>query len=53
LSDVFPLTYAVEAMQHITRGEVDATFGRDAAIIALASALALAVGAATLRRRTP
>jgi ABC-2 type transport system permease protein len=52
-SDVFPLTYAVQAMAHVRAGAIDAVFARDIAIIGGAAVLALALGAATLRRRTP
>lgn len=54
VSDVLPMSYAVEAMQQITQyAEVTATLRRDVAIIAGCVVLALAAGAATLRRRTP
>ena len=53
LSDVLPLTYAVEAMTRVTNGHLGGVFARDLAIIGGASVLALALGAATLRRRTP
>jgi ABC-2 type transport system permease protein len=52
-ADVMPLSYAVEAMQELTRhGEVTGTLGRDMAVIAGCVLLALVLGAATLRRRT-
>jgi ABC-2 type transport system permease protein len=53
LSDALPLTYAVEAMTRVTNGHLGGVFVRDVVIIAGASVLALALGAATLRRRTP
>jgi ABC-2 type transport system permease protein len=53
LSDVFPLTYAVDALTRVRAGAIDHIFGRDVGIIAGAAVLALALGAATLRRRTP
>jgi ABC-2 type transport system permease protein len=53
ISDVLPLTYAVEAMARVQAGLIDHVFARDIAIIAGASVLALGLGAATLRRRTP
>jgi ABC-2 type transport system permease protein len=54
ISNVLPMSYAIEAMKSIAIGaDVDATFWRDAVIIAGAGALALILGAATLRRRTP
>ena len=53
ISWALPLTYAVDAMQRIT---VDATVSAraviDIAVIAAAIGLAVALGAATLRRRT-
>ncbi|NUP49338.1 MAG: ABC transporter permease [Catenulispora sp.] len=53
LSDVMPLSYAVDAMNKITRdGTVTGGLVADMAIIAGAGVLALALGAATLRRRT-
>ena len=54
LSDVFPLTYAVDGMQELTRSaEVTGHFVRDLAVVAGASVLCLALGALTLQRRTP
>ena len=53
LSDVFPLTYAVDALTRVRVGATDLTFARDVGIIGGAALLALALGAATLRRRTP
>ncbi|MFN2537133.1 MAG: ABC transporter permease [Mycobacteriales bacterium] len=53
LSDVLPLTYAVDGMQELARGSsVTGDLGRDLAIVAAASLLALALGAATLQRRS-
>jgi ABC-2 type transport system permease protein len=53
LSDVLPMSYAVEAMQQLTQhADVSGTLLRDIAIIAGCVALALGGGAATLRRRT-
>jgi ABC-2 type transport system permease protein len=52
-ADVMPLTYAVEAMQELTRsGVVTGTLGRDLGIIGGCALVALILGAATLRRRT-
>jgi ABC-2 type transport system permease protein len=52
-ADVMPLTYAVEAMQELTRNSaVTGTLGRDIGIIGGCALLALILGAATLRRRT-
>lgn len=54
LSDVMPLSYAVDALAQVTRSaEVGGTFARNAVIVAACVALALVTGAATLRRRTP
>jgi len=53
LSDILPLTYAVEAMTRITAGDLGRVFARDLVIIGAASLVSLALGAATLRRRTP
>jgi len=53
LSDVFPLTYAVDGMQELTRhASVTGHFVRDLLIVAGASLLALGLGAATLQRRS-
>ncbi|MFC4856191.1 ABC transporter permease [Actinophytocola glycyrrhizae] len=54
LSNVMPLSYAVEALESVTRSnELDGTFVRDLVIVAGSGVLALVLGAATLRRRTP
>ena len=54
LSDIFPLTYAVDGMQELTRSaDVTGHFVRDLAVVAGASVLCLALGALTLQRRTP
>ncbi len=54
LSDVFPLTYAVDGMQELARtSSVSGHLARDLAIVAGASVLALALGAVTLQRRSP
>jgi ABC-2 type transport system permease protein len=49
LSSVMPLTYAVEAMQHITAG---AGAARDLGVVCAFAVLALALCTATLRRRS-
>ncbi len=51
-SNVFPLTYAVDGMQRLTAGDPDRGFFKDLAIVAGASAVALVLGSATLRRRS-
>ncbi|MBE8516457.1 ABC transporter permease [Amycolatopsis sp. H6(2020)] len=54
VSDVLPLSYAVDALTQVTRSaEVDGTLLRNIGIIAGCAVLALLLGAATLRRRTP
>ncbi|MEV6445525.1 MULTISPECIES: ABC transporter permease [unclassified Amycolatopsis] len=54
VSDVLPLSYAVDALTQVTRSaEVGGTLVRDIGIIAGCAVLALLLGAATLRRRTP
>jgi ABC-2 type transport system permease protein len=53
ISDVLPLTYAVEALQEVGRSAAETgTMWRDVGIVAGAALLALALAAATLRRRT-
>jgi len=53
LSDVFPLTYAVEALQEIgVNAEPTATMWRDFGVVVGAAVLALCLAAVTLRRRT-
>lgn len=52
LSDVLPLTYAVDGMQDLARRPASATVARDIAVVCLASLLSLALAAASLRRRT-
>jgi ABC-2 type transport system permease protein len=54
LSDVMPLSYAVEGLSRVTTSPtVDATVLRNLLIVAVCALLALVLGAATLRRRTP
>jgi ABC-2 type transport system permease protein len=53
ISDVLPLTYAVEALQETGRSaEPTGTMSVDVAVVAGAALLALALAAATLRRRS-
>ncbi|SNS75811.1 ABC-2 type transport system permease protein [Geodermatophilus pulveris] len=53
ISDVLPLTYAVEALQEVGRSpEPTGTMWADVGVVAGAALLALALAAATLRRRT-
>ncbi len=54
LSDVMPLSYAVEALNRVTTSStVDAVILRNLVVVACCALLALVLGAATLRRRTP
>lgn len=54
LSDVLPLTYAFDALRRTAvLGETGGLVARDAAVVVGAAAVALALGALTLRRRTP
>lgn len=54
LSNVMPLSYAVDALAKVTRSsDIDGTLVRDLVIVAGCAVLALVLGAATLRRRTP
>ena len=53
-SDVLPLTYAYDALQRTTAaGTVGTRVAVDAAVVVGVTLLARALGAATLRRRTP
>ncbi|GAA2148737.1 ABC transporter permease [Nocardioides koreensis] len=52
VSDVLPLSYAVDAMQHLTTSASTADVWQDVAIVAGFALAGLALGAATLRRRT-
>jgi ABC-2 type transport system permease protein len=52
VSDVLPLSYAVQAMQHLTRSTTTGEVWRDIAVVAGFALGCLALGAATLRRRT-
>jgi ABC-2 type transport system permease protein len=54
LSNVMPLSYAVDALDSVTRSaEIDGTLVRNLLIVAGCVVLALVLGSATLRRRTP
>ena len=52
VSDVLPLSYAVDAMQHLTTSVSTVEVWRDVAVVAGFALAGLALGAATLRRRT-
>jgi ABC-2 type transport system permease protein len=54
ISDAMPLTYAYDALERATtRGALGAAGAADVAVVLAVTVLALALGAATLRRRTP
>jgi ABC-2 type transport system permease protein len=54
VSDILPLSYAVDAMQRLTvQTKLGAAFWGDLGIVAVFVVVALTLGAATLRRRTP
>ncbi|MEZ0577807.1 ABC transporter permease [Nocardioides sp. MH1] len=52
VSDVLPLSYAVDAMEHLTRSTTTGDVWQDLAVVAAYAVAGLALGAATLRRRT-
>ncbi|WP_328411862.1 ABC transporter permease [Nocardia sp. NBC_00403] len=54
ISNVMPLSYAVDALQEVSsHPEATAAMWRDLAVVAGFAVVALCLGAATLRRRTP
>ena len=54
ISDVLPLSYSVQALTEVgAHAEATGTMWRDLVVVVGAVILALALGAATLRRRTP
>jgi ABC-2 type transport system permease protein len=54
LSDALPMTYAYDGLDRVaTSGSFSGRLFADCAVIAGSSVLALTLGAATLRRRTP
>ena len=53
ISNVLPLSYAVDAMNHLTTGTDTGTVWRDMLVVAGFALGGLGLGAATLRRRTP
>ncbi|SEC30564.1 ABC-2 type transport system permease protein [Nocardioides exalbidus] len=53
ISSVLPLSYAVDAMQELVGSAGSAEVWRDVAVVLAFALAALALGAATLRRRTP
>jgi ABC-2 type transport system permease protein len=52
ISYFLPLTYAYEALARTASDQLDARFALDVAVVCACIVLALALGAATLRRRT-
>jgi ABC-2 type transport system permease protein len=52
VSDILPLSYAVDAMQHLARRTSTGEVWQDLAVVAGYAVAGLALGAATLRRRT-
>ena len=53
-SDAMPLSYAVEALQHVTSSSsIDVHYVRGALVLAGTTVLSLVLAAATLRRQTP
>ena len=53
ISDVLPLSYAVDAMQELVGSADQAEVWRSVVVVAGFAIVALGLGAATLRRRTP
>ncbi|WP_280307200.1 ABC transporter permease, partial [Nocardia neocaledoniensis] len=54
ISNVMPLSYAVDALQQVSVSpEPTGVMWRDIAVVAGFAVVALCLGAATLRRRTP
>lgn len=52
VANVLPLSYAVEALQYVAEGRIDAAFARDLFVLACFVAGAIVAAAATLRRTT-
>jgi ABC-2 type transport system permease protein len=52
ISAFFPLTYAYDALARTADDQLDARFAFDVAVVCTSITLAVALGAATLRRRT-
>jgi ABC-2 type transport system permease protein len=53
ISAALPMTYAYDALARAASGSLGARGRLDVAVVAGATLLALALGALTLRRRTP
>jgi ABC-2 type transport system permease protein len=52
VSAFLPLTYAYDALARTAEDQLDARFAADVAVVGACIVLAVALGAATLRRRT-
>lgn len=52
VSDFLPMTYAYDALRRVADDDIGERLALDAAVLVCAAAAALALGAATLRRRT-
>jgi ABC-type multidrug transport system permease subunit len=52
IADFLPLTYAFDALAKVAADDIDGRFWLDAGVIGACVALALGLGAMTLRRRT-
>jgi ABC-2 type transport system permease protein len=52
ISDALPLTYAYDALAHTASNTLDSRFAADVSVLCGCILLSLALGAATLRRRT-
>jgi ABC-2 type transport system permease protein len=52
-SDVLPVPYAVEALQHVTDNRIDGAFTRDLLVLVAFVAGSVVAAAATLRRTSP
>ena len=53
VSDALPFTYAYEALAKIAANDVDGRLALDVCVVVASIAIALVLGALTLRRRTP
>ncbi|MBD0322028.1 MAG: ABC transporter permease [Aldersonia sp.] len=53
ISNLLPLSYAVDALQQVSRVGATAQMWRDLVVVAAFAVVALCLAAATLRRRTP
>jgi ABC-2 type transport system permease protein len=53
ISDFLPFTYAYDALAKVAADDIDSRLGLDVSVVIGSTLLALALGALTLRRRTP